>query len=339
MQKQRHIRDLPEPLNDTDISVYLLALRNGHFADTAAIGYELGLPVTCVEAAIERLVAFCLLRRAADSRLVPVNPEFAAAVLILPVEWEINQRREIIHTVREQLESVLPHYASSQQNRQPTAGIEKLTGAVEVVGAFQLAASSCQHEIVSIRSGGTPNDEHHTSDVDLALLARGVAARFVYQHRIRVDLPAKSYVRQLIDAGANVRTNNQLPEAMTIFDRRTAFIVKGGPTASGNALIVRDTGVVQFLCDIFEQLWQSASPYAATEAGYDGVADDIQLAIVRLLAEGATDEVVARHLGMSVRACRRHIAALFRNLDSVSRFQAGVRAAGAGLVTATAGAA
>jgi hypothetical protein len=30
---------------------------------------------------------------------------------------------------------------------------------------------------------------------------------------------------------------------------------------------------------------------------------------------------------MSVRTCRRHIAALLRNLGSVSRFQAGVQAA------------
>jgi DNA-binding NarL/FixJ family response regulator len=35
---------------------------------------------------------------------------------------------------------------------------------------------------------------------------------------------------------------------------------------------------------------------------------------------------------MSLRTCRRHIAALMRDLDAVSRFQAGVRAGQASLV-------
>lgn len=57
------------------------------------------------------------------------------------------------------------------------------------------------------------------------------------------------------------------------------------------------------------------------------MAEDLQLAIAGLMAKGFTDEVLARKLGMSVRTCRRHIAALMRDLDAVSRFQAGVRAA------------
>ena len=58
-----------------------------------------------------------------------------------------------------------------------------------------------------------------------------------------------------------------------------------------------------------------------------GVGQDLQQAIARLMAQGLTDEVVARRLGMSVRTCRRHIAAMLQNLDAVSRFQAGVQAA------------
>jgi len=53
------------------------------------------------------------------------------------------------------------------------------------------------------------------------------------------------------------------------------------------------------------------------------------------MARGFTDEVLARKLGMSLRTCRRHIAALMHDLDAVSRFQAGVRASRASLVDGT----
>ena len=57
--------------------------------------------------------------------------------------------------------------------------------------------------------------------------------------------------------------------------------------------------------------------------------------IAKLMAQGFTDEAVARKLGMSVRTCRRHIAALMGSIDAVSRFQAGVRAANTTLIETT----
>jgi DNA-binding CsgD family transcriptional regulator len=56
--------------------------------------------------------------------------------------------------------------------------------------------------------------------------------------------------------------------------------------------------------------------------------------IIMLLAEGAKDEAVARRLGISLRTCRRHVADILDQLESSSRFQAGVRAALLGLVPA-----
>jgi DNA-binding NarL/FixJ family response regulator len=65
------------------------------------------------------------------------------------------------------------------------------------------------------------------------------------------------------------------------------------------------------------------------------VAGDLQQTIAAMMARGFTDEVLARKLGMSLRTCRRHIAALMQDLDAVSRFQAGVRASRASLVDGT----
>lgn len=132
--------------------------------------------------------------------------------------------------------------------------------------------------------------------------------------------------------GAAVRTTRQPLLAFAVFDQGVAIVLDGTATTDRRAVVVRDRDVVNFISAIFEQVWEVASPYAASEAGYDGVTEEVQIAIANMLADGMTDEVVARRLGISVRACRRHIAVLFGRLNSVSRFQVGARAASAGLL-------
>jgi DNA-binding CsgD family transcriptional regulator len=133
-------------------------------------------------------------------------------------------------------------------------------------------------------------------------------------------------IKNLIDQGVQVRTVSHVPRAAVVFDRSLAVLLgsaEGNPTASA----VRHGHVVQFLLDMFGYLWDAATPVDSFESGYAEVADDLKLAIVKLMAKGFTDEVLARKLGMSVRTCRRHIGAMMRDLDAASRFQAGVRAA------------
>lgn len=159
--------------------------------------------------------------------------------------------------------------------------------------------------------------------------------RMLYQHSARADLPTRGHIKKLIAAGASVRTTPQLPNHLVIFDGEIAFMSRPGEAgAAPGAVAARDLSVVGFLSEVFEHLWNSAIPYSASDLGYQGATDEIQHAIVTLLAEGFTDEAVARRLGMSVRTCRRHIGALLQNLSAVSRFQAGIRAAASGYVDA-----
>ena len=64
----------------------------------------------------------------------------------------------------------------------------------------------------------------------------------------------------------------------------------------------------------------------------DDIRSELTQAILGQLATGAKDELIARRLGMSVRTCRRHIAAIMLHLRAESRFQAGALAAQLGLL-------
>ena len=199
---------------------------------------------------------------------------------------------------------------------------------MEVAGYLKLAGDACEQEVVALRS--SRQDAEELEDflrICPSLVERGITVRVICEHRSRADFTARMKIKNLVDQGAQIRTVSHVPRAAIVVDRSLAVLLgltDGDATASG----VHNGHVVQFLLDMFGHLWDAATPVESFESGYAEVADDLQLAIVSLMAKGFTDEVLARKLGMSVRTCRRHIGVMMRDLGAASRFQAGVLAAG-----------
>jgi len=84
---------------------------------------------------------------------------------------------------------------------------------------------------------------------------------------------------------------------------------------------------VAALVALFEQIWLSANPPGVTQPRDERGLNPQEQEILRLLASGQTDEVVARRLDVSVRTGRRITAELMERLGARSRFQAGYLAA------------
>ncbi|MEO6501003.1 MAG: hypothetical protein ABIQ09_03740 [Jatrophihabitantaceae bacterium] len=315
-------------------SVYRYALTHGGITTEEAAGAELGLDPAEVAAAIEQLLSCRLLREETGESdcLVAVDPEIAAALLVTPMEQEIAHRRELIAQVRQRTETLRQEYAQSSQLPNAPAVIEHVTGCMEVRGTLKLLSDTCRDEVIVLLSG-------HQDDVQFndylrvcgQLLERGVTVQIICQHRSRADLVSRMKIKKVIDAGALVRTVSHLPRAAVVFDRSLAVLL-GSAGGEGTAAQVRDDGVVQFLLDMFDHMWDGATPLDSFESGYAEVAGDLRQTIAGLMAKGYTDEVLARKMGMSVRTCRRHIASLMHDLGAVSRFQAGVLAARRSLV-------
>ena len=312
--------------------VYRYAVRKGGIDAVETVADELGLEIHEAVAAIDELIESHLLREEFDSGrlLVPVDPKIAAAALVSPMEREIYQRHERIAQIRERIEMFHPDYASVP-SAQPEP-VEHIVGAMEVRGYLRVATDSARQEILVLqpgpREGGEFDDSLHAC---ANLLARGVSVRIVYPHRNRAELATRMRLSSLASAGAKVRTVSHVPRPAVVFDATTAFLL-GSTRGVLSASRVRDDGILAFLLGMFNDLWDGATPVDGADTGYAEVTDDLWQTIATLMANGFTDEVMARKLGMSVRTCRRHIAALMRELDAVSRFQAGTRAAHRGLV-------
>lgn len=317
-----------------EAAVYRHAVQRGAIESLEEAANLLRLPATEMFAAVSRLFELRLLRidDTAGRRLVPVDPGTAAAALVSPVERAMYERRELADRLRDRIEAVTRPVGGTEPavRAAPVGAIDNLEGAAEIRGLFKLAGETCRREVLIQRPG---HDDEDLLDYLLEpcyrTLGLGVAVRLVGPHRSRAGFASRAKARRLIEDGAQIRTVSHLPQAAVVFDHSLAVMLTvPGAGEPPTARRIRDGEVVRYLVDLFNHLWEGAAPYALDEPGYADVTDSLHQSIARLMAEGLTDDVVARRLGMSVRTCRRHIAAMLRDLDSVSRFQAGVQAAG-----------
>ena len=97
--------------------------------------------------------------------------------------------------------------------------------------------------------------------------------------------------------------------------------------------MIRTPGVLITLCSLFETIWHRSEPVHSSDRppSGDGLTPQ-QHEALRLLTQGATDEVVAKRLGVSPRTARRISTTLMTHLGARSRFQAGVHAVQRGLI-------
>lgn len=326
---------LPPELSEATVAVYLQALHDGEFRWEAAAGAT-GLTGEALTRCRDELLAYRLLAPASgsDERFIPVNPEVAAARVVAPVEETIRSYRQAADTTTERLLQLMPAYRDHMSNS-GSGRLEMIHDPADVQVLVNRAVDDCTKEMMTVQPGGKrdPAALQTALPRDLATVNRGVRVQMIYQHTTRTQLSVRSYVSAMIEAGAQVRTTDQLSERMFIFDREIAFIPeRSAPDRPPGAMVVRAPVLVSFLCALFDQFWDDSIPFIPDGPGYQNVSDDLRRAIVALLAQGLKDEVVAKRLGMSVRTCRRHIASLMQELGAESRFEAGVKAAELGLL-------
>ncbi|MDF3299494.1 helix-turn-helix transcriptional regulator [Streptomyces tropicalis] len=324
-------------LNDVDLDVYSWVLQHRTIG-VEAVAAGTGRDPDEVRVSVERLLRAQLLHRKPgdDAAAFAVAPDTAAARLAAPLEEEIRERQREISGIREDLGRFVPHYL---ERRQTGEALEVLENVEDVRGALNRASAQCRREVLTCQPGGgsrVPAAMQEALERDEVMLRRGISMRSLYHHTARFNGPSQAYVAAASALGAEYRTAHELFGRLIAFDRELAFIpVRDG---SWGAVVIREPSTVAYLCDIFDQTWDLATPFSnAVGQGLEEVAREIHETIIRLLAAGLKDEAIARRLGMSLRTARRHIADIMEELGAGSRFQAGVAAAVRGLLDDPAG--
>lgn len=156
-----------------------------------------------------------------------------------------------------------------------------------------------------------------------ARMAAGVRYRTIYHSSIYEDPLRCGTLMPLMAAGEQARVLRRPPMKVAIKDEECALV----PLESdGVALMIHPSGLLHMIVDVFESLWQLAMPISSAQQGVDPL-EPRDRQILTLMAAGATDETIARRLGLSRRTVVRRTAVLLERLGASTRFQAGVQAA------------
>ncbi|MFF4528121.1 LuxR C-terminal-related transcriptional regulator [Streptomyces sp. NPDC001407] len=265
--------------------------------------------------------------------LTPIRPSAALAMLVRPIEQEIQQRQEVAQELQRALDPIEALYNAQQR---PVSDLAMLEGLPAINAAIDLATKRCTTELLTSQPGGGRSSAVLSEALQRSrdLIARGVRLRTLYQHTVRYNPATMDYIHQITEAGdsAQVRTLDELFERLIIFDREVAFIPARSDRQS--ALEVRNPALITFLVDVYERAWQRAAPLTSGSRSREepSVIPGIRRTICQLLVSGYVDEAIARRLGMSVRTCRSHIAKIAEQLGSTNRAQLGYLLATSGLL-------
>ncbi|WP_329382308.1 LuxR C-terminal-related transcriptional regulator [Streptomyces sp. NBC_01351] len=264
-------------------------------------------------------------------RLIP--PEIAAHAVLRPLEDAFLARGREIDSTKAVFSAFTEAWAGARRDEEPP--LTYLDGGELISRALRMAVDACETELLTAQPGGG-RAQHLLQEAlerDLRLLDRGVRQRTIYQHTVRSHQPTMSYIEQIGNAGAEVRTLTEVFDRMIICDRKVAFIPVTVPRAN-SALRIYDPGLVRFLAQFFDNAWDRSTPIVdgGSPLRSPTVTSDIQRAILRAVVGGETDDSIARRLGMSRRSVAEHVRRISVQLGSNSRAQLGYLLATSGLM-------
>jgi DNA-binding CsgD family transcriptional regulator len=170
-----------------------------------------------------------------------------------------------------------------------------------------------------------PSNQHH---LELDRLTAGISYRAIYGTAVFEHEDTMRVLPELQAAGELSRVLAQVPLKMAVADDDTALIGLTKRAPAESHLLIRSSGLLDGLIATFEMLWALAIPMPALP--FDGDLARLRSPdrdVLLLLAGGATDDKISRHLRISPRTTQRRVRALMEALGAQTRFQAGVQAA------------
>ncbi|MER5443546.1 hypothetical protein [Streptomyces sp. NPDC002790] len=139
-----------------------------------------------------------------------------------------------------------------------------------------------------------------------------------------------AHMKRARTAGAQCRV---VPVGMAfaaVVDREAVYLASGG----GRGQVFRTPAAAEVLIEVFDHLWSSAK-----RVGVEGAAGGLrhglsaqQVCALQLMSSGMKDDKVARMMRISPRTLSRLVAGAMELLGAASRFEAGVKAQGMGLL-------
>lgn len=178
------------------------------------------------------------------------------------------------------------------------------------------------------------------ADQSVLALAGGVDVRMVLDTALLTEPWALDRLEQVDAQGYAARVANGVPFGVVICDDESVLVEISAHDPNGyGSLTLRREPARQAVIRLFEAIWALSTPFGPTRKSLAATGeqpaaplDDRDARVLALLAVGASDKVIARQLGTSVRTVERRVRYLTEHLSAATRFQAGVQATRRGWV-------
>ncbi|WP_104181479.1 LuxR C-terminal-related transcriptional regulator [Arthrobacter sp. B0490] len=321
-------------LDATSLEVYRYAV--GHPGWTRNEASEaLGLTLRRIEAAIGELADRRLLSPEAGRAdgLVAVSPDVALADLVDADERALQDLKARISSQRRELSSLLPTFLEARKSVLASTSVETLEDPHLIHRVLIDYGRDVTEKVYIAQPGqGSTADVHEESiRKDLELLENGVRRRTLYDTSLRDHVPTRRAVEAIAAGGGEFGVLPFIPLRILIFDEKLALVGRQLTRDDKAALVIRDSSLINIFTLLFDVAWEISESFLAPER-VESPLSSLQRSIIQGLANGLSDESIARRLDINVRTCRRHIAWMLDTLRAESRFQAALKAREAGWV-------
>jgi DNA-binding NarL/FixJ family response regulator len=322
---------------DAGLALYQALRANGSVAPQKAAA-DLGLTDAEAEAGWTELRELGLIRPGRlPEEVTPVEPDAALIGLLARQREALRAQREELSVIVQAAESLMERYRPAVMRETAEIEVELITRDNRGRQFVQDFGATVSEMVRSMHPGPLPPGEVLINALaeDAALITRGVRVRAIYSESINSAPRQRKYLSDLAATGVEVRLASHVPFDLLIADSHSALVSAHPDDPSGAAVIVRGPTLVRSYVALYEDCWLRSTPYAARSVEVGATAGELteqHRTTLRLLANGLTDERIARKLGVSLRTVSRLVSEIMRYLEADSRFQAGVLAAARGLI-------
>ena len=252
----------------------------------------------------------------------PLPPSTAVDFALRPLERQIAAQREVVRNTKAAFSVLESVYAALRHDDQP--GYTLLQGADIISAVLSTTVDNCRTELLTAQPDAARPPEllARALKSELPRLEAGISQRTLYPHKVRFEGATMDYVGEITGAGAKVRTTTEVFDRLIIVDREVAYIPVDEERMAA-ALEIRQPGIVRYLVQVFDHIWERSIVVRGQTAKNPPVATDVQRTILHGLVSGETDERIARRIGLSRRSVAEHVRRVSEQLGSSSRAQLG----------------
>lgn len=197
-----------------------------------------------------------------------------------------------------------------------------------VTSVAECLAAAVENEVTILAHSPWPASVPFATHVVEGVLHRGAELRTLLSTGLLRDAVVMQRAQWLGHRHARARTVPRVATSAMIIDRVAALVLE----ADGSPRLIGAGPALGSLIRLADQLWRFGVDVVACGTPPAPAPRSRGQRVLGLLAEGLTDEAIARRIGVSVRTVRSEVATAITTLGARGRFQAGVRAAQLGLV-------